>query len=277
MERIEFYKMSAGGNDFILIDDRQGRWAGEEIPCLVKRLCRRRFSVGADGLIFIYPSEKAHFKWRFFNADGGEVEMCGNGARCVAKLAYTLGIAPAQLSFETLAGIVEATVTGQGVRLKMPEPYGLKPSLELSLDNRLIEGGFVNTGVPHVVCLVDDLENYPVVELGRQIRYHGSFFPEGTNANFVQIVGEGLIAIRTYERGVEDETMACGTGATASALLVSIWQGFSSPIEVLTRGGERLSVSFQREGRVFSQVYLEGPARIIYQGFIWPEALTDAL
>ena len=273
MQKILFYKMSASGNDFILIDDRNKGLDSEGIRPFVQQVCRRRFSVGADGLILIESSTRAHFKWRFFNADGSEAEMCGNGGRCVAKLAHLLGIAPAQLSFETQAGIIQAEVTTTGVKLKMTEPYNLRPQIDLNLKDQSIQGGFINTGVPHLVRLVDDLEGYPVVEVGKQIRFHPEFSPAGTNADFVKIISPDRIAIRTYERGVEDETMACGTGAIASALMASVWKGMGSPVAVETYGGEVLTIFFQRTGEGFSEVYLEGPAKVIYQGYLWEEAL----
>lgn len=274
MQKIPFYKMSASGNDFILIDNRDKGLATNNMPSFTRKVCQRRFSVGADGLILIEVSPKAHFKWRFFNADGSEAEMCGNGGRCVAKLAHMLGITPAQLSFETKAGIIHAEVTTAGVKLKMTEPYNLRPQINLSLKDQAIPGGFINTGVPHFVCLVDNLEEYRVVEIGRQIRYHSEFSPAGTNADFVKIINPDRIAIRTYERGVEDETMACGTGAIASALMVSVWNGMGSPAAVETFGGEVLTIFFQRTGEKFSEVYLEGRAKVIYQGYLWEEALN---
>jgi diaminopimelate epimerase len=273
MQEISFYKMSASGNDFILMDNRDKGLNGDNIGNFVQQLCRRRFSVGADGLILIEYSSKAHFKWRFFNADGSEAEMCGNGGRCVAKLAHLLKIAPAQLSFETQAGIIQAEITATGVKLKMTNPYNLRPHIDLNLINHFIQGGFINTGVPHLVCLVDDLEDYPVVEIGKQIRLHPEFSPAGTNADFVKIITPNRIAVRTYERGVEDETMACGTGAIASALMVSLWKGIKSPVAVETHGGEVLTIFFQRAEEGFSEVYLEGPAKVIYQGYLWKEAI----
>jgi diaminopimelate epimerase len=272
MDKISFYKMSASGNDFILIDNRDRQLPKLDITSFVQEVCRRRFSVGADGLILIEQSNKAHFKWSFFNADGGEVEMCGNGARCVAKLAHLLKIAPSPLSFETQAGIIRAEITPGGVKVRMTDPYDLRPGIRLNLSNQSIEGGYINTGVPHLVCLVEDLENYPVVDIGRQIRFHPDFSPSGTNANFVTLRGSNKIKVRTYERGVEDETMACGTGAIASALMVAVWKGMSSPVAVETRGGEVLAISFRHTEQGFSEVYLEGRARIIYQGYLWPEA-----
>jgi diaminopimelate epimerase len=273
MQTIEFWKMNGSGNDFILIDNRDGSVAEEEMGPLVERTCRRRESVGADGLIFVTRSDRFDFGWRYFNADGGEVEMCGNGSRCVARFAYLKGIAKSKMTFETLAGPVSAEVTGRVVKVLMPEPSGLEMDIDLSLEAGWLSVDFVNTGVPHVVVRVDDLSRHPVFEQGRSIRYHKMFSPEGTNADFVTVLGPDLLEIRTYERGVEDETLACGTGAIASALIASARDMVRSPVKVRTKGGEELGIHFQKEGDEFTQVWLEGRTSIVYQAQLGEEAL----
>ncbi|MBI4596122.1 MAG: diaminopimelate epimerase, partial [Candidatus Tectomicrobia bacterium] len=262
------------GNDFILIDNRQYLLDGESIRNFVQAVCRRRFSVGADGLILIEPSQKADFKWRFYNADGGEVEMCGNGGRCVARLANLLGVAPANMSFETIAGLIKAEVVGERVKLKMTDPSSPGPWEDLEVGPHQIRFSFINTGVPHAVIFVENLEQADVFNLGRQIRYHPRFQPAGTNINFVKTCGPANISVRTYERGVEDETLACGTGDVASAIICNYHGLAQPPVSVLTKSGETLIIHFRREGSTYLDVYLEGDARLTYQGAMTEEAFT---
>lgn len=266
MQLIPFYKMSGAGNDFIIIDNRNSVIPGMTENEFAVRVCRRKLSVGADGLILIENSGVADFKWRFFNSDGSVAEMCGNGARCAARFAHLEGLAGPKMTFQTLAGLVAAEVNGEGVRVKMPDPAGLVlyDTVEILDDSLPISR--VNTGVPHVVVMISRLSEMEVVGLGRQIRYHPGFGPAGTNVNFVEPLADGPIAIRTYERGVEDETLACGTGAVAAALVVSLKLGKQSPVQVLTRSGVQLRVHFREAGGMFSDVFLEGDARVIYKG-----------
>jgi diaminopimelate epimerase len=272
-DTLEFWKMSGSGNDFILVDNRNGRIEDEAMGPLVKKICRRRESVGADGVIFLIKSDRFDFGWRFLNADGGEVQMCGNGARCVARFAYLKGIAESKMTFETLAGPIAAEVTGRAVKVTMPKPTGLKLDIDLPLEAGWQTVDFVNTGVPHVVIQVGGLSDYPVIQQGKRIRHHPTFSPDGTNANFINIIGPDLLEIRTYERGVEDETLACGTGAVA-AVLVSAARGMvASPVRAKTQGGEELTISFQRDQDEFMQVWFEGETVIVYQGQLHKEAL----
>lgn len=275
METIEFWKMNGSGNDFILIDNRDGEVQEKEMAHLVERICRRRESVGADGLIFVTRSDQYDFAWRYFNADGGEVEMCGNGGRCVARFALLKGLAGPKMTFETLAGPVSAEVMGRIVKVLMPDPSGLKMDVDLSPEPGWLSVDFVNTGVPHVVIQVENLSGHPVVEQGRVIRYHSKFSPEGTNANFIEVLGPDLVEIRTYERGVEDETLACGTGAIASALVASARGMVTSPVKVKTRGGEELRIYFRKEKNKFCQVWLEGNTSITYQARLNKEAFLN--
>jgi len=273
METIEFWKMNGSGNDFIMIDNRDGKIAEEEMGRLVERACRRRESVGADGLIFVTNSEQYDFAWRFFNADGGEVEMCGNGGRCVARFAHLKGIAGPDMTFETLAGPVSAQVDGRIVKVLMPTPSDLRIDVDLTLETGCKNVDFINTGVPHVVVQVENLTDHPVVEQGRTIRYHDMFLPEGTNANFIKVLGSDSLEIRTYERGVEDETLACGTGAIASALVANAREMVASPVRVKTKGGEELKIYFQKEGDSFDKVWLEGSTSIVCQARLHEEAI----
>jgi diaminopimelate epimerase len=266
MTVIPFTKMSAAGNDFIIVDNRLGALDAQRGKKTAQSLCRRKLSVGADGLILIEASQEADFKWRFFNADGSEAEMCGNGGRCAARFAHLKGIAPPLLTFETLAGIVKAEVMGEVVKLELPLPYNLTGDFTIKLEGEDHLVNSITVGVPHVVIFVEDLPNVPVVELGRKIRFADRFKPAGTNVNFVSIKNDATIAIRTYERGVEDETLACGTGSVASALITSEKRGMKSPVSVLTQGGEVLSIHFTKEDQKLKDVFLEGTATVVYEG-----------
>lgn len=265
-----FYKMQGGGNDFVIIDNRQQEIVPEKGSDIAKKLCERRFGIGADGLILIEPSIEHAFKWRFFNADGSVAEMCGNGARCAARFAFETGIAKSELSFETLAGVIKAKISGKEVAIKLTDPCdlktGLHPSNLAGVKDEELTVDFVNTGVPHAVILWDDVAFAPVKELGRQIRYHEIFAPKGTNVNFVQILPNDRLKVRTYERGVEAETFACGTGSVASTIIAALKGCVTSPTFVETSGGEVLTVEFTQENGLFSDVWLKGPAIITYKG-----------
>ena len=265
MQKIEFWKMNGSGNDFILIDNRDGQVQEDQMGRLVERACRRRESVGADGVIFVAPSDQYDFSWRFFNADGGEVEMCGNGGRCVARFAYLKGIAGNKMTFETKVGPVSAEVKDRVVKVLMPEPSDLRRGIDLPLQPGWESVDFVNTGVPHVVIGVENVDEHPVFEHGRAVRYDPVFSPDGTNANFIKITGPDQIDIRTYERGVEDETLACGTGSIAAALIAAVKGLVHSPVSLKTRGGETLKIYFEKKGDTFSQVYLEGNTAVVYK------------
>ena len=263
---LEFAKMSGAGNDFIVIDDRENV-VGNDARELAKQLCKRRVSVGADGLILVVPSSRGDFRMRYFNADGSEADMCGNGGRCVAKFAHARGIAGPRMTFESSSGLHEAEILDDGdVRLKMTEPRALL------MDNRLQFGGEersihrINTGVPHAVVEVQDLDNFPVVEVGRLIRHYSGYMPEGTNADFIEVRDSATVALRTYERGVEDETLACGTGAVAAAVVSAALGKTRPPVAVLTHGGATLTVGFYMSDLGFCDVTLSGNADFVYEG-----------
>ncbi len=281
MERaIDFYKMSGSGNDFILVDNRANLIEAAVAPELARNLCRRKVSVGADGLILIENDDEVDFSWNFFNADGSRAEMCGNGGRCVARLANMLGICGSSLSFRTLAGIIRAEVSGRRVKLQMTEPRDLRLDLELEVNGQRFNTYFVNTGVPHTVFILDGpeiLAQQEVVVQGRKVRYHSQFAPAGTNVNFVAVLGEQELAIRTYERGVEDETLACGTGATAVALVGAAKGMVKPPVDVQTKSGETLTIYFDPEKELPREVYMEGETRVIYQGRLSEEAVQITL
>ena len=272
MQKLSFTKMSGSGNDFVMIDNRNGR-LDVEPRTLAKRICRRGMSVGADGVILVEPSSKADFRMRIFNADGSEAEMCGNGGRCVARFAEMLGIAGPRMAFETLAGIIRAEVHNSRVKLQISQPRDLRLRQSIEVDGVVHQVHSINTGVPHAVILCSDLEEVAVRALGRQIRFHPAFQPAGTNVDFAVVLDSRALAIRTYERGVEDETLACGTGAVASALVAAALGLVSSPAQVRVRGGETLTVYFSGSGPDFHGVLFEGEVRLIYQGELFEEAM----
>jgi diaminopimelate epimerase len=264
--------MSGSGNDFIIIDNRDDVVGVDDLPDFVRKVCRRKMSVGADGFILIEASDEADFRWRFYNSDGSRAEMCGNGARCATRFAFVNGIAGDAMSFETDAGIVHGQVIGDRAKVKMPDPADLRLNFAIELKNGPEKVNSVNTGVPHVVIMKDTVDNVDVFELGREIRYHEEFAPAGTNVNFICRLGQGELAIRTYERGVEDETLACGTGSIAGAIVAACTENLDSPINLRTRSGEYLTIHFNRVEGVIKDVYLEGDARIIYTGKLVEDA-----
>ncbi len=269
---IEFTKMNGSGNDFILIDNREGTLDVGDVVAFVKRVCERKVSVGADGLILIERSERVDFKWRFFNADGSEVEMCGNGGRCAARFAFLKGIAGERVSFETVAGIIDAEVRGDVVKLRLTDPRDLVTDDEIRIGNQNLFVHSVNTGVPHVVHFVRDPDDFDVIDAGRAIRRHEHYQPAGTNANFAAVLDGHTLRVRTYERGVEDETLACGTGSVASALIAARKGFVESPVDVRVRSGETLRIHFTPTEGGFEKVYLEGKTKVVYQGALWDEA-----
>ena len=266
---ISFWKMQGSGNDFIVIDNRQSIFPEKNRVELVEKLCRRGTGVGADGLILIEDDAEVDFLWRFYNADGSEAEMCGNGGRCAARFAYLHRIAGRKMAFKTLAGSVRAQVDAALVKLEMTPPFGLRQGVVLDCDGVAETFDFINTGVPHVVVTVpENLDQIALAERGARIRYHQEFAPAGTNVNFIEIDDEHCLSIRTYERGVEGETLACGTGSVAAALLASESGQVLSPTRVITRSGESLTIYFKKEGSSFTEVFLEGGAVIVYKGVI---------
>jgi diaminopimelate epimerase len=267
-------KMSGAGNDFIIIDHRLRFIPESYQPQFAQLVCRRRFAAGADGLILIEESPDEDFRWQFYNSDGSVAEMCGNGARCAARFAWRHGIAGRSMCFSTIAGVIEAEVIGEQehVRIGMTDPFGYRDSILIALDGLEREVFFINTGVPHCVIFVDS-DQAPVEQWGRFLRFHEAFEPAGTNANFVKILADNELLVRTYERGVEAETMACGTGVVASAIVAALQGIVESPVEVTTTGGEQLSVQFSLNDNTPAGVFLQGPARIIYEGNLSAEAL----
>ncbi len=267
MKAISFKKMQGSGNDFILIDNRKGLVAHEEAPELARRLCKRCFGIGADGLILIEDSNKADFRWMFLNADGSIAEMCGNGGRCAARFAYIIGMCQKRLCFETLAGIIKAEVNEDRVKLQLTPPRDIRQDITIDVDGQRLKVDYADTGVPHVVVYTKDVEKEPVAELGRRIRYHEEFAPKGANVNFIEAKTESELKVRTYERGVEGETYACGTGAAASALMSWLKGLVNTPVDIVTSGGERLRVHLEKsDSKNMPDIYLEGKAILVYSG-----------
>ncbi len=270
MSKIKFSKYVASGNDFIIVDNRNKCIASDRaVKELAIALCRRRFSVGADGLLILEDSEKNDFKMRIINPDGSEVAMCGNGARCAGLYANSRKWVGDAFSFETDSGVISAWIENDLVKLKMTDPKNIVLEKDIGLGNTFCKVHVIDTGVPHAVHFLDDshdFEKYPVNDVGSKIRYHKVFEPNGTNADFVKIAKDNSIVLRTYERGVEDETLACGTGATASAIISHMVFGLKSPVRVVTRSGESLNIYFKSAGHKISDVYLEGSARLVFEG-----------
>ena len=280
---IPFMKLSGSGNDFILIDNRDRVVDPKRAGALSAKVCAHRMSVGGDGLILVERSRRADFRWRLFNADGSEAEFSGNGARCAARFAYLNRIAPKRMRFETLAGLIEAEIVPRPVKraakpifdqvkVRFPDPKGLRLNLRVPLDGAERDAHFVDTGVPHCVYLVDDPDQVDVVGVGRATRQHAFFQPAGANVNFISVLDPHHIRIRTYERGVEDETLACGTGSIASALVASLVGKAESPVTLIPQSRLNLMVHFQSNGQNFTDVYLQGDARSVYEGKMLPDA-----
>ena len=259
--------MNGAGNDFILFDNRTG---GIDLDRnQIAQLCDRHRGIGADGILLLeQPTNRADFRMRYFNADGGEAEMCGNGARCFARFANKVAGQKAKISFETPAGVISAELKGELVTLRMTKPTDLRLNIELPIPAENTRVHFINSGVPHVVIPIPKIENADVRRVGAAIRYHNMFSPSGTNVNFIEKRGRNKIAIRTYERGVEDETLACGTGIVASALIFAAIEDREGPVSVLARGGDELQVSFEKTHHRFGNVTLTGPAEVVFEGTI---------
>lgn len=250
---IPFYKYQGTGNDFVMIDNRSAIFDAND-SVLVAKICHRRFGIGGDGFILLENEKGYDFKMVYFNADGKQGSMCGNGGRCIVQFAHDLGVIENKTKFIAVDGPHDAFIENGLVHLKM-------------IDVNQIENNgdsfFMNTGSPHYVKSVTNIDQYPVFEEGKKIRYSDHFKPGGTNVNFTEFK-DNVLHVRTYERGVEDETYSCGTGVTASAIAAS-FIGIKSPIKIQTLGGE-LGVSFAKTGTAFHEIYLIGPALKVFKG-----------
>jgi len=290
MKKIPFMKFSGAGNDFIVVDNRNRVLDPKKMSAFVVHVCKRRLSVGGDGIIFIEKSRKADFRWRFYNNDGGEADFCGNGARCAARFAFLKRIAPKVMRFEGAGGVFEAEVSGERVTVRVPDPSGIRLNIRVPIPllwrrksdllaqpsqgaaGMEVEGHAITVGVPHFVYFVPDTATAEVVGIGRPTRFHDLFKPAGTNVNFARVVDRCTIHIRTYERGVEEETLACGSGSIASALIAAVVHKVESPVTVVPLSRMPLQVAFLYDGERFTDVSLSGEARAVYEGFMRPEA-----
>ena len=266
--KINFTKMHGAGNDFILIDDRQGDLPWEDY-FLMAALASRRTGVGCEGIILIQSSDKADFQMRFLNPDGTEVELCGNGSRCAAAYANTIGAAGKDLTMETMCcGLVGAKVSDNGVCVWMPEPSHREYGLELNIDGSVIKADFINTGVPHLVVQVPNVNAVDVDKLGRALRLNPVFEPGGTNVDFVTFRAPNRMVMRTYERGVEAESGACGTGAVACSIIAVETAGCTLPVKVKTPSGFDLMVGGDWRHKKCTGLTLTGPVKFVYEGVI---------
>ena len=264
--QVQFTKMNGAGNDFVVIDNRNDYVSLSSDQ--IMQLCHRQRGVGADGLILFRKSEsEADWAWDFYNADGSDAEMCGNGARCFARYIERMTGGGSELSFQTNCGIIRANINGELITVNLTDPQCLAMNETISTSVGEISVHSLNTGVPHAVLIVDDADQAMVENLGGEIRHHDHFAPAGTNVNFVQILGPGFIHVRTFERGV-GETLACGTGVAASGMIAAHLNDWLSPVKVNVLGGDTLSVSFKRIGDKFSNVLLAGPADFVYEGTV---------
>lgn len=253
---LHFYKYQATGNDFVMIDNREGKihLTKEQIV----RICDRKFGVGADGLMLIEKHPNLNFNLEYFNSDGSQ-SLCGNGSRAAVHFASQLGLVNGKTVFEAYDGPHDAELLpAEIIRLKMSDVNGVKT---------FGDDFFINTGSPHYIRFVTNLQQYPVFEEGKKIRYSEAFKPGGTNVNFVELLSDNRIYVRTYERGVENETLSCGTGVTAAALAASV-KGYTSPVFIKTLGGD-LSVEFKSgQSGTFSEIFLVGPAKMVFEGHL---------
>jgi diaminopimelate epimerase len=266
--------MVASGNDFVVIESGHEPGVMSQ-KILARNICERKYGVGADGVLVLEKSKVANVRMRIFNADGSEAEMCGNGARCVALYVSTeypacpagRRVPSSELKIETKAGVIESEVKSDNIKIKLTDPKNLKLGIPIKIGKKTLRVNFINTGVPHAVIFVEGIDKIDVFNLGRFIRFHKKFQPRGTNVDFVEALSGNSLKIRTYERGVEDETLACGTGSVAAALITSHCSAVTShQIGVSTKSGERLKVYFDQIKNSFKNVWLEGKARIVYKG-----------
>jgi len=266
-ELLHFYKVSGAGNHFVLLDVRRKKPRFRP-GLLVRALCTPGHSVGADGVLFVGKSSVADFRLVYYNSDGREAAMCGNGARCAARFAFDTKLAGATMLIEAGSGLVRARVDGDSVELDMGRPRDLRTGVVLRTSSGTLRGDFVNTGVPHFVIVPRSWEKLDVQKLGREVRFHRMFRPDGTNVNFARRLSRGSVRVRTYERGVEAETLACGTGAVAVAVCLTTRGLVRPPVKLRTQGGEVLEVTFDRTSIPLGKALLRGPAQVVYEGDI---------
>jgi diaminopimelate epimerase len=263
--KLRFTKATGVGNDFVILDNRGGLLNGLERKIAVT-LCDRHYGVGADGILLLHKSTRADFGMEYYNADGSHGGMCGNGGRCLAMYAYQQGVVGSSMRFEALDYIYRASVTEGKVRLFMKAPSGLREGIIVDVAGTGIQGDFIDTGAPHFVVLCKSLDGLDVTGVGRTLRHDPEFQPDGTNVDFVEVCGEQELSVRTYERGVEAETLACGTGSVAATVVARARRGVRTPVTVTVRSGESVLVDIPRSGDAGEDVWLEGKARMLFTG-----------
>lgn len=272
---IHFSKMTGAGNDFVVVDNRE--LVIQDPERFAKTVCDRRYGIGGDGVLLVERSTKADFTMKYYNADGSCGGMCGNGGRCIAQFAKSIGIVEEnKLAFEALGHVYSGTIDHDIVSLRMKDPSATSLGEKIDVDGMIITVNFVDTGSPHCVILEQenpsllrpDFSTAEIFHLGRKLRYHQRYAPDGANINFVQLIDTTSIKIRTYERGVEDETLACGTGSIASAVVAAMLKKCASPVKVHTRSNEILTISFLTREKEISEVTLKGTAQLVFQGSI---------
>ena len=277
MKNLKFSKMVASGNDFVVIQPSASNFLPTrktaKLQTLSRKICDRKFGIGADGLLLLEKSNKADIKMRIFNADGTVAEMCGNGARCAA-LYYVRRILRSKihkfnLKLETKAGIILAEIRGNIVKVKLTDPLRLKLDIPLAINGKIFNVHYIDTGVPHIVFFCDKLDGLNILPIAREIRFHKKFAPRGANVNFVTVLNGNHIKIRTYERGVEDETLSCGTGSTAGAIMSAVLfkKIGENTINVMPASKEKLIIYFNNiDNKIIKNVWLEGNARFVFNG-----------
>ncbi|MFQ5798339.1 MAG: diaminopimelate epimerase [Bacteroidota bacterium] len=282
MIQVPFRKMTGAGNDFVVIDNRE-RLLQHGVETVAQRVCDRKFGVGSDGLLLLEPSSRADFLMRYFNADGSTGSMCGNGGRCIAKFAHSLGIVPEELTFEAFGFVYRANVQNDTVRLRMRNPTSVQ-SITLHIDGKELTAHFIDTGAPHAVLFSDalgvPLDQLDMDNIGRKIRWHKNFHPEGTNVNVVKLLADNRVYNRTFERGVECETLSCGTGSVAAALVVATKMALKPPVIIQTQSGKELLVDFslpQTGQSAFTDVVLQGDAHITFVGQLHYDETEEVL
>ncbi|MCS7150800.1 MAG: diaminopimelate epimerase [Endomicrobia bacterium] len=275
MKKLNFAKFVAAGNDFVIINNFDKKISSKKYPELARKLCQQKFAIGADGFLVIEPSlrKDCEFKMVYYNSDGSFATMCGNGARCIAFYAYELELCEEIVNFETAVGVVNCMIKKNNiVSLKLPEPKLWKINININLTNgKELNADFINTGVPHTVIFVDDLDKVDVYNIGKEIRNHKMFIPDGTNVDFVKVKDQHSLYVRTYERGIEGETLSCGTGVVASAIISALRNFVKPPVKCFTRSGEVLTIRFTvnpPEDMIspVSNLYLEGKVRHVFDG-----------
>lgn len=279
--KIEFTKATASGNDFVIIDSRN-KIFDFNYNNFVKIACNRKFGIGADGVIFIEKDNDCDFLMRYFNSDGSEGSLCGNGARCASKY-YSKYTNKKKLSFKAIGKKYESDILDNSVRLYLPDLSNEIKNYNFIIENYDLNAFFINTGSPHIIIFenefkkIGDIQQLDVYKYGNLIRNHSSLLPDGSNINFVKIIDDNSIRIRTYERGVEDETLACGTGSIASAIISYLTFNMKKPIRILTQGGEIFIVNFDQNNTIIEKISLEGSAKLVFDGISFYDEKNNEL